>query len=410
MCLKSDLAKPLGEICGNVTEALCQVWDVKEQRMRRSLCRRACPWHEQIPKRPTVVFLPHAYLTTGVPIPGDVALRVIDEKFFAGLLTENSVSLGNWLPKRVPKLPASEHDLRIDHARAGVFNALRVGSPVNDCLRAEEYDRDEIEGFRAHQLVMAPALSIHPQMSAEDQQKALAGFDLMGQRVARARARVWQAISGSWHRPCSERLTLDEMTTTDGVRQSIRVHRRKPTNQLIPTILIDADADPLIVETVRPGARFVSLSVAPRAEIVQVADRTFSNASLLSRPGAEDLRKGVLSIVEREVARAEGRGVLLVTTLASWASPWRCRSSASSLSPAGTAPDPLIRAGSSVVAWAHPAKRMRSEAERRTPHSLLCISPLPSALPNPAERPTAGQVARTFLWAAFGDKTCHCIR
>jgi hypothetical protein len=91
-------------------------------------------------------------------------------------------------------------------------------------------------------------------------------------------------------------------------------------NETIPTILIDADADPLIVETVRPGARFVSLSVAPRAEIVQVQDRTFSNASLLSRPGAEDLRKGVLSIVEREVARAEGRGVLLVATQAVLAS------------------------------------------------------------------------------------------
>ena len=79
---------------------------------------------------------------------------------------------------------------------------------------------------------------------------------------------------------------------------------------------------------------------------------------------------------------------------ASWASPWRCRSSASSLSSPGAGPPPVIRARSSVVAWAHPAKRMRSEAERRTPHSLLCISPLPSALPTPPERPPAGRVAR----------------
>jgi hypothetical protein len=141
-----------------------------------------------------VVFLPSAYLTTGVPIPGDVALRVVDEKFFAGLLTENSVSLGNWLPKRDPKSPATEFALRIDQARALVFTALRIGSPVNDCLRAEAFDRDEIEGFRTHELAMAPALAIHPQMLAEDQRKALAGFDLMGQRAARARARVWQAI------------------------------------------------------------------------------------------------------------------------------------------------------------------------------------------------------------------------
>ena len=153
-------------------------------------------------------------------------------------------------------------------------------------------------------------------MQTEDQREAIAGFDLMGQRSARAKARVWQVIVESWRRPGSERLTLDEATTPEGVRQSIRVDRCRPIDQAIPTILIDADADPLIVDAVRPGARFVSLSVTPRAEIVQIADRTLSNASLLSRPGAEDLRKGVLSIVEREVGHAEGRGVLLVATQA----------------------------------------------------------------------------------------------
>ncbi len=314
MCLKSDLAKPLGEICGNVTEALCQVWDAEKERMRRSLCRRGCPWHEQIPKRPTVVFLPHAYLTSGVPIAGDVALRVIDEKFFAGLLTANGVSAGNWLPRRDPKQPATEADLRLDQAREIVFKALRLGGSVNDALRAGGYTRDELEGFRAHELATAPALSIHPQMPTQDQREAIAGFDLMAQRIARAKARVWQALSGSWDRPGSERLTLDEARSSEGIRQSIRVDRTRPINLTIPTILIDADADPLIVDAMRPGARFVSLSVAPRAETVQVQDRTFSNASLLNRPGAENLRKGVLSIVEREVAQAEGRGVLLVAT------------------------------------------------------------------------------------------------
>ena len=283
MCLKSELAKPLGEIRGNVTETTCHVWDAAERRMRSSLCRRACPWHEQIPNRPTVLFLPHAYLTAGVPIPGEVALRVIDEKFFAALLKDNSVSIGNWLPRRDASRDLDQMDLRMDHARELVFHALRTGQPVNDRLRAEGYDRGETQSFRAHELATAPSLAIHPQMLKEDQRKAIEAFDLMGLRAVRARARVWQAIHGSWDRPGSERLTLDETATPDGVRQTIRVHRRDEINQQVPTILIDADADPLIVETFRPGARFISLDVAPNAEIVQIRDQTFSNASSADR-------------------------------------------------------------------------------------------------------------------------------
>jgi hypothetical protein len=142
------------------------------------------------------------------------------------------------------------------------------------------------------------------------QRKAIANFDLTGQRVARVRARVWQAISGSWDRPGSECLTLDESSTAEGVRQSIRVDRRNPTNGTIPTILIDADADPLIVEAMRPGARFVSLSVAPRAEIVQVTDRTFSNAPLLSRPGAENRGRWCCQSSSGRLAETEERGLV----------------------------------------------------------------------------------------------------
>ena len=94
---------------------------------------------------------------------------------------------------------------------------------------------------------------------------------------------------------------------------------------------------------------------------------------------------------------------------ASWASPWRCRSCASSLSSPGAAPRPIIHARSSVVAWAHPAKRIRSEAERRTPHSLRCISPLfPSARPTPAGAPTCGASRPRLLFGLrVDDKTCH---
>ena len=73
-------------------------------------------------------------------------------------------------------------------------------------------------------------------------------------------------------------------------------------------------------------------------------------------------------------------------------------------------PRPVIRARSSVVAWAHPEKRMRSEAERRTPYSLRCISPpLRLSAPPPPEHPPAGRVARALVLRPTGDKSCHCV-
>lgn len=316
MCLKSDLAKMVSEICGRVSENLCQTWDPTAGVLRRALCRRACPWHEQLPHKSTVIFLPHAYLTAGVPIAGDVVLRVIDEKFSGMLLVENSVSMASWLARFDASACLDERAVRLDLARDVVFGALRGGRAVNDALRAAGFDRAEIGSFRELEIAATPTVVIHPQMLTVDQHQAVGQVDVLALRTARARARVWQAIHASWDRPGTERLGLAERQTPDGPSLGIRVHRLDEINRTVPTILIDADADPLIVDAVRPGARFVRLDVAPNADIVQIRDRTFSAASLLQGPGSEALRRDALTVIEREVARVEGRGVLLVATQA----------------------------------------------------------------------------------------------
>ena len=316
MCRKADLVEAVGEIFGNVSEALCQTWDPVERRMRKAFCRRSCPWYEQLPDRPTVIFLAHAYLTSGMPVQGDVALRVIDEKFHATLLHENTVSLGNWLPRIDMNAAAPEERgfLRsLDDARGIVARALRIGEPVNESLRGGGVSRANISAFAEYERSVAPRTHVDPMMLESVQRDLVDRFDLWALRAARGRARMWQVIHESWDRPASERLVMEADEAGGGKACRIRAHRRDEINQGIPTILLDADADPLIVETVRPGARFVSVDVAPNADVVQIRDRTFSTASLVSRPKADGLRRDVLSVVEREVARACG-GVLLVAT------------------------------------------------------------------------------------------------
>lgn len=44
-----------------------------------------------------VVFLAHAYLTLNVPLEGEVALRIIDEKFWAQMIETQKVPLSSWI-------------------------------------------------------------------------------------------------------------------------------------------------------------------------------------------------------------------------------------------------------------------------------------------------------------------------
>ena len=81
----------------------------------------------------------------------------------------------------------------------------------------------------------------------------------------------------------------------------------------VPTLLLDADAPPEIVERMFPGADLVQVDLRPNAEVVQVSDRTFSAASLKN----PELRKEVVSLVRAEVLadrRQGARDVLVIAT------------------------------------------------------------------------------------------------
>jgi hypothetical protein len=82
-----------------------------------------------------------------------------------------------------------------------------------------------------------------------------------------------------------------------------------------PLILLDADADPRIVETFVPGAEFMSIDVRSNAQVIQVEDQTFSDTALVTRPNAALRRREILDVIGREVEKVT-QGVLLVATKA----------------------------------------------------------------------------------------------
>jgi hypothetical protein len=81
----------------------------------------------------------------------------------------------------------------------------------------------------------------------------------------------------------------------------------------VPTLLLDADATPEIVERMFPGAELVEVDLRPNAEVVQITDKTFS-ATALKNP---KLRKEAVELVRAEVLADTlqgGRGVLAIAT------------------------------------------------------------------------------------------------
>ncbi|UWS78023.1 hypothetical protein N1037_12060 [Phaeobacter sp. G2] len=98
------------------------------------------------------------------------------------------------------------------------------------------------------------------------------------------------------------------------MRQIIRVYRVTKIKRDAPLLMIDADADETIAERLAPGTDFVKIETRPQAQVVQISDRTLSDSWLLDTLAGTVRRAKILAIIDREVARADGSGVLVVAT------------------------------------------------------------------------------------------------
>lgn len=314
MCIKGDLASRIAQVSWSVGSALCQAEDAATGEFVRSICRRGCAWYEQLPGEETrIIFLPHAYLKSRVPpsIEERVALRIIDEQFLGAITGVQSIFVDGWLTACSCASLACIHE-----ARRLVHEALLRRRPVIGTLVAAGYKRVMLKHFHALEVDDQPELLVTPRMGTSEQRAAVEAFDYSAFFAARARARLWDMLHEDWPLSVTERISLGSEPSNQGPPRSvIRLHSRGDVPRSAPLILLDADADPLVTETLVPGARFVSIDVRPNAEVIQVEDKTFSTAALLTRPDAAERRREILDLVEREAANSR-TGVLLVATTA----------------------------------------------------------------------------------------------
>ena len=314
MCERADMAKAIAGFVPSITKALCRAKD-QDGVLVQSPCAPECPYLEQKDTSgPHVAFLSHAYLAVYPPVDRDypTVLRVVDEKVWPTLTRTSHLSIDDFM-----RAPSNSHPRRL-HAelscgKAALVDGLQGDLPIHDHLRNAGFDTKQLQRFAEAEERSRAHLEIGPWQAADAVAARLDTFDSRSFIASRRRQRIFERLAEKEAGHCVG-LKLVEMTTEQGSHQVIQLSRIEEIDRDAPLLLLDADADPDITEQIAPGASFVSIQSPPVADIVQLSDLTLSNSWLLDAEHGARRRAAVLKILDREVKRSTGGGVLLVAT------------------------------------------------------------------------------------------------
>jgi len=331
MCARSEMSKQAVRAGLRVKPTLCEL---KQKDGPPVLCPHhgSCAYLQQWDPiwEPSVLrFETASYLA----LPGDgsgrnTGLRVIDESIWKLFTREKDLSLDRWQrPRNVAapawksslteadKVKAAEVAADMTKASEDVLSALQRGeSPLALPYTAEDY-RAFAKAERRPDV-----LSVNPSADDGAIAEALDQFEAAGDPDAGKRAAVWRILAECAERglPNTERLRLVRDVPANGTKEKRDVLRATwfadPPRDA-PALLLDADANPEILERMFPGADLMQVDLRPNAKVLQVTDRTGSKASFLHNTKRAEL----VSLVRAEVLRDrwhDAGGVLAIGTKA----------------------------------------------------------------------------------------------
>ncbi|WP_281967803.1 DEAD/DEAH box helicase family protein [Roseovarius nanhaiticus] len=314
MCERAEIAKKISGFVPSVTQALCRAQDPYGTFVQSS-CAKGCPYLAQKDlKGPHVVFLSHAYLTVDPPVDRDypAALRVIDEKAWPTLTRTSYLALEDFMRTPARPYPENLHDT-LSRAKAAIVDGLQRYLPIHDHLRNLGVDIQQLQHLSQAEGQTRCNLDIGPWHSTEAVKFRVKTFDQGAFIASRQQQRILERLAKKEAGHCVG-LKFLELTTDHGAQHVIQLASVDEIDRDAPLLLLDADANPDITERIAHSAAFVSIQSPPVADIVQISDLTLSNSWLLHSKKGAQRRAAVLTILEREVKRAAGGGVLVVAT------------------------------------------------------------------------------------------------
>jgi phage/plasmid primase-like uncharacterized protein len=332
MCARSEMAEQAARAGLHVKPTLCEL---KQKDGPPVLCPHhgSCAYLRQwdaIGQPSALRFEASSYLA----LPGDgsgraTGLRVIDESIWQRFTREADLPLDRWQrPRNVvapawksslteaDKVKAAEAAADLTRAAQDVLSALQRGeSPLTLSYTAEDY-RAFAQAERGPNVLSATNPSADDGAIAA----ALDQFEAAGDPDAGKRAAVWRILADCAERglPNTERLRLVRDVPANGTKEKrdvLRANWVADPPRDAPALLLDADANPEILERMFPGADLMQVDLRPNAEVLQVTDKTGSKASFLRNTKRAEL----VSLVRAEVLRDrwhDAGGVLAIGTKA----------------------------------------------------------------------------------------------
>jgi hypothetical protein len=316
MCERIGLVNEVSGLVPSITTALCR--KVTRDGVKiEAKCAAHCPYLAQYDENGAkVYFLAHNYLNTKPPIDSEVpcALRVIDEKFWQGQIRTTTIFVESFMAA-----PPDDFDpaLRDDLARVKgvIVDGLQRDLPLRKHLSDEGIGEDLLSKLTNAERTSRVPLDLYPNAGIATIKLKIADFDRWAYFSSIARQSLFARLVKTKQDHCN-RVTMRKIADDDGPREAIEHHQMKQLPLDAPVLMLDADADPMITQTLFPTVNFGMIEIKPEANVVQVHDRTVSNAWLLNKKDGKKRRKRVLDTIKREVTNAAGRGVLVVATKA----------------------------------------------------------------------------------------------
>lgn len=317
MCARSDLAKEVAKSAKSVTRAICREENANGE-VVEAVCANGCPYlAQEAIIEPHVVFLAHSYLKSQPPLSGDVALRIIDEKFWGAMIDVQALPHDNWFltPDHYDGSKLAETYRTV---RKSVSDALEAETPVHRALRDKKISAETLRELAAAEEMAMPILKLDPQTPNDDAKVKVSSFDHEAANSIRVRSLIFDLLANTIDLRGTERISLEKPTPEKNNRALIKLHQLVDLPADAPMILLDADLDETIVRRFCGNAHFERLLVRPKAHVTQVSDLTLASYPLssLKEKAQERRRADVVKIIKREVERAQTKDVLVVATTA----------------------------------------------------------------------------------------------
>lgn len=336
MCRKSDIAEGVAALGFSVTETLCKGKNAAGETVECPF-RESCPYVQQqqaAKKAPGLYIAAHAYLSLGLDALKEdtLDLLIVDESFWATLTRESRVTIDRFLTSRTPgekiaraRKGERQHDadLRSQELWAEHHQAMRA---AEDAIRgaAREDRQPTLADFRAYGLsegLCTAAMELEysrlgrPEIDAgmeeKDQRDALAQAV---QREAFGFARVWHVLKRELAterqgEPHGLTVEMGHLNRRSGELENVLTlaWSVEPRFQGLPLLVIDADADDLILSRFYPGIRVESIRAVWRNVTVrQVTDRTGSKLAFSNPANRERAWQAGLALADRHAETVAG--------------------------------------------------------------------------------------------------------